>query len=347
MSRKIVKLKDVATIRTGKLNANAMVENGEYPFFTCSTEPSRIDTYAFDCECVIVAGNGAVGHSQYFKGKFNAYQRTYVITCNETVLTKYLYYVFQNGFEDFAKSQALVGGVPYIKLSMLEDYEIPLPPLTEQQAVVEKLDLLTEYAMGISKGIPKEIELRQKQYEYYRDEWLSFNKEVAFLSLDKVAKIRNGKGYKNFNSGDIPVYGSGGIMSYIDNFAYDKPSVLIPRKGSLSKLYYLEKPFWTVDTLFYTEINADLIIPKYLFYYLQTLHLEELNQSGGVPSLTQSQLNILKIPLPSLTEQQGIVDKLDLLTDYITELNDILQAELKLRDKQYKYYLEQCINYSY
>mgnify|MGYP006342546731 CR=1 FL=1 len=92
---------------------------------------------------------------------------------------------------------------------------------------------------------------------------------VDFRELCEVLKIKNGKDYKSFDEGDVPVYGSGGVMTYIDTAVYDKPSVLIPRKGSLDKLYYVETPFWNVDTIFYTEIDESKVIPKYVFYYLQ------------------------------------------------------------------------------
>lgn len=86
-------------------------------------------------------------------------------------------------------------------------------------------------------------------------------------------------------SGDIPVYGSGGIMAQVNTCIYDKPTVLIPRKGSIDKLYYTEKPFWNVDTIFYTEIDENFTIAKYIYYCLQKEHLEDYNTAGGVPSL--------------------------------------------------------------
>lgn len=157
---------------------------------------------------------------------------------------------------------------------------------------------------------------------------------VHFCTLDNVLKIKNGRDYKSFAQGDIPVYGSGGVIAYINKFAYDKPSVLIPRKGSIDKLYYVDTPFWTVDTIFYTDINTDLIEPKYVYYCLKKQHLEKLNTAGGVPSLTQAVLNKVKIPLPPLEVQQEIVRILDTFTELTTELT----TELEARKKQYEYY---------
>ena len=91
---------------------------------------------------------------------------------------------------------------------------------------------------------------------------------VEYKELSKILTIRNGKDYKMFQTGNIPVYGSGGIMTYIDTYAYNKPSVLIPRKGSIDKLYYVDTPFWNVDTIFYTEIDNTQILPRYLYHAL-------------------------------------------------------------------------------
>ena len=165
---------------------------------------------------------------------------------------------------------------------------------------------------------------------------------VEFQLLKEVARIRNGKDYKGFGEGMIPVYGTGGIMTRIDTAAYEKPSVLIPRKGSLNKLYFVDEPFWTVDTIFYTEINEDLIAPKFFYYYLATQHLEELNQAGGVPSLTQTVLNEIRIPVPPLIVQLEIVKVLDTFTKLEAEL----EAELEARRRQYQYYLNTLLSFS-
>src|SRR4051812_32479298 len=117
---------------------------------------------------------------------------------------------------------------------------------------------------------------------------------VPFKRLGDVVRIKNGKDHKPLGEGDIPVYGSGGVMRYADTFAYDKPSVLIPRKGSLGNLFYVDVPFWTVDTIFYTEIDETQASPKFLYYFLTTVGLGEMNQAGGVPSQTQSVLNELR-----------------------------------------------------
>lgn len=166
---------------------------------------------------------------------------------------------------------------------------------------------------------------------------------VEYKPLEKVLRIRNGSDYKGLCEGNIPVYGSGGIMTYVDRYAYDKPSVLIPRKGSIDKLYYVDTPFWNVDTIFYTEIYPNIAIPRYVYHCLLREHLEQYNTAGGVPSLTQKVLNKVKIPVPPIEVQCEIVRILD---DYATkteELKEKLSAELAARKKQYEYYRDKLL----
>ena len=164
---------------------------------------------------------------------------------------------------------------------------------------------------------------------------------VETKKLKVFLVIKNGSDYKSFGAGDYPVYGSGGIMTYINRYAYDKPSVLIPRKGSIEKLYYVEKPFWNVDTIFYTEIDTTKAIPKYVYYCLQKKHLKEYNTAGGVPSLTQKVLNDIEIPLPPLEIQREIVRILDNFTNLTAELT----AELTARQKQYEFYRDKLLTF--
>lgn len=135
-----IKLGDITKIRTGKLDANASSENGKYPFFTCSKDPLRIDSYSYDCECVLVAGNGDL-NVKYYKGKFDAYQRTYIIEDNSNgrLLIPYLYYFLELYVEELRK-QSIGGVIKYIKLVNLTDAIIELPSIEKQKEVVNILN---------------------------------------------------------------------------------------------------------------------------------------------------------------------------------------------------------------
>lgn len=168
---------------------------------------------------------------------------------------------------------------------------------------------------------------------------------VEYKELKEVLTIKNGKDYKGLDEGEYPVYGSGGIMTYVSEYAYNRPSVLIPRKGSIDKLYYVEEPFWNVDTIFYTEINTTKVVPRYVYFCLQREHLEQYNTAGGVPSLTQKVLNKVKIPVPPLEVQNEIVRILDNFTGLTDELTAKLTAELTARQKQYEFYRDKLLDF--
>ena len=139
--------------------------------------------------------------------------------------------------------------------------------------------------------------------------------------LGDVLAVRYGKDHKPLGNGQYPVYGSGGIMRYADRYLYDKESILIPRKGSLNNIFYQEGPFWTVDTMFWTEIDKAKVDPKFLFYQLTLVDLENLNVGSAVPSLTVPVINDIDITLPPLDEQKRIAGVLSSLDDKIDLLN--------------------------
>lgn len=168
-------------------------------------------------------------------------------------------------------------------------------------------------------------------------------KGVEFKRLSDIVRIKNGKDHKSLDEGDHPVYGSGGIMRYANAYVYDKPSVLIPRKGSLGNLFYVDVPFWNVDTIFYTEIDESQVLPKFLYFFLTTAGLGEMNQAGGVPSQTQTVLNELMIPIPPLEEQDRIVAILDKFDALVNDLSSGLPAEIKARRRQYEYYRDRLL----
>lgn len=141
--------------------------------------------------------------------------------------------------------------------------------------------------------------------------------------LGDALELKYGKDHKALNDGDIPVYGSGGIMRYADSFLYDKESILIPRKGTLNNIFYIDgvKPFWTVDTIFWSKINTEKVFGKFLFYYLKTIDFANLNVGSAVPSLTTKVLNEIEISMPSLEEQKAIAEVLSSLDDKIDLLH--------------------------
>lgn len=160
----VVRLGDYVKIRTGKLNANASDENGIYPFFTCAREISRINKFAFDCECVLVAGNGEL-NVKYYDGKFNAYQRTYVIEAlNKDVLsTKFLFYFLDKYIEQL-RHGAIGGVIKYIKLNHLTDINLLLFDIDTQNKIVAILDKASALVQKRQRTIDLLDELLKSQF---------------------------------------------------------------------------------------------------------------------------------------------------------------------------------------
>ena len=163
---------------------------------------------------------------------------------------------------------------------------------------------------------------------------------VEFRPLSDLVRIRNGCDYKTLSPGNVPVYGSGGVMTHVSEALGEGPTVLIPRKGSLDNIFFVEGEFWTVDTIFYTEIASDLD-PKFFYYKMKTMHLSQMNEAAGVPSMNQRKLGRIQIPVPPLEVQREIVRFLD----QFTMLEAELEAELEARRAQYEHYRNHLLSY--
>jgi type I restriction enzyme S subunit len=141
------------------------------------------------------------------------------------------------------------------------------------------------------------------------------------IKLCEVAEVKYGKAHQSLADGNVPAYGSGGLMRFVEKALYAEESILIPRKGSLNNVLYKNEPFWTVDTMFYTKLDKKIIFPKFLFYQLITVDFANMNVGSAVPSMTVQVLNEIDIKLPPLPEQQSIAEILSSLDDKIDLLH--------------------------
>ena len=360
------KLGNLCTIKTGKLNANAQVENGEYPFFTCDANPYKIDKYAFDTEALLLSGNGSqVGHLNYYKGKFNAYQRTYVLDRFCGIDVFYLYYYMKGTIRQYVMDKSKKGSVPYITLPMLENFELPIPDIIEQERIVGILDMFTSSIDNLKQQIAQ----RRKQYEFYRDQLLDLEgKEgVEMKTLGEIFDTRNGYTPSTSNSafwdgGVIPwfkmedIRDNGRILSdsnlHITPFAvkgkglFKANSIILATSATIGEhaLITVEHLCNQRFTNFYPNKDyADKVNMKYFYYYMFVIdewckqHLKQ----GSFASVDMTGLFNLLIPVPSLSEQQRIVDILDKFEASIQNL----ESQLSQREKQYEYYRNKLLTF--
>ena len=148
--------------------------------------------------------------------------------------------------------------------------------------------------------------------------------------LVELATIRYGKNQSKVvcNKSDIPIYGTGGQMGYAQIPLYEKPSVLIGRKGTIGKVKYVDHPFWTVDTLFYTEVNEQLVLPHFLYYAMSLIDLNKYNEGTTIPSLRTETLNRLELMVPSIEDQKKVLSILERFDEKIT-LNRAINHNLQ------------------
>lgn len=370
------------SIKTGKLNANAMTVDGEYPFFTCDEKPYRIDTFAFDTEAIIISGNGSqVGHISYYNGKFNAYQRTYVLSCLEDGSIFYCFHYLKAYLREYIYKFAKKGSVPYITLPMLEGFLIPLPPLPVQEEIVRLLDQLTETTQKYQAELEAEQDARKKQYEEYLNSFFGYdfddllaNKEIKgyqIMPLSELGTLTRGKrfvrddvkasGQPCIHYGDL--YTHYGIIADVTKTYLDrdfpkkmryaqKGDVVIVGAGEndwdigIGLVWNGEEPAAVHDACYILQHQMN---PKYISYYLRSacyhLQIKKYVSTGKICSISSEGIGKALIPIPSLEKQQRIVNILDRMDKAHKELCQSIETEIRMRKQQYEYYRNQLLDF--
>lgn len=185
---------------------------------------------------------------------------------------------------------------------------VPIPPIGEQEKIVsvlstwsiaiKKLTLLIEHKEENKKGLMQELLNGKVRVNGTSRSWTT-------NILGEILKFGSGRDYKHLGRGNIPVYGTGGIMTYVNDYLYEGESVGIGRKGTIDKPVFLKGKFWTVDTLFYTH-SFKGTIPKYTYYLFQSINWKKYNEASGVPSLSKTTIRKIPISLPTIEEQKSI-----------------------------------------
>lgn len=322
------KLGNLVSIQTGKLNSNASTENGAYPFFTCSREVFKTDTYSFDCECVLLAGNNAAGiyPLHFFQGKFDAYQRTYVIQgLDKTkIINRYLFYSMQPKL-DHLKSISTGAATKFLTLTILKDLELEIPPLPTQRKIAA---ILSAYDDLIENNLLRIKILEEMAQNLYREWFVKFrfpgHQNARFVDSPlgripegwEVTEFRNifdikyGKTLpktKISEVGPYPVYGAGDVIGYYDKVLCHKKCVLVTSRGNGSGTV------WRTREAAFVTNNSLIILPKidltywdYSFVELLLKHLNimEAKTGSAQPQVTIENLNYVKAIVPEKSNVQ-------------------------------------------
>lgn len=154
--------------------------------------------------------------------------------------------------------------------------------------------------------------------------------------LKQVLKIGNGKDHSILQDGKYPVYGSGGLMRYVDSYLYEGESILLPRKGTLSNIQYVDGKFWTVDTCYYSVIDKNIAYPYYLYRLLKSCDLSGLDSGASIPSMTSKTYYGIKVELPDVQTQQKIASILTVYDNLIENNNKRIKILEQMAENLYK-----------
>ena len=349
MSWKRVRLADIIYMRTGKLDSNASVPDGDYPFFTCSQQTLRIDEPAFDTKAVLLGGNNAAGvfPLKYYEGQFNAYQRTYVIeSLDPKVLNiRFLFYSLIPALSHF-QSVSIGATTQYLTKGILDNFQVALPSISKQDRIAS---ILSAYDDLIENN-RRRIQLLEQAARLLYSEWFVYLRFPAHehvkikdgvpegwekKPLGEVAPLRYGKALKKDDrvSGSFPVYGSSGIVGTHKKALVTGPAIIVGRKGNVGSVYWSKNDFHPIDTVYFIETKY---CTTYLYYAL--LHMQFINTDVAVPGLNRDLAHSRTLLIPddkifALFEQDVVVihNQIDLLTKYneaLTQARDILLPRL-------------------
>lgn len=337
-----VKLEAIVSVVTGKKDANYGSEDGEYTFFTCAGEPIRCDGFSFEGESLLLPGNGAnVGQVFYYNGKFEAYQRTYVLQAIvDNINLKYLYYQMLFAWNDANKDEQFGSATNYIKMGNFTSYDVPLPPLAEQKRIVEqienlfaKLDETKEKAQMVIDGY------ESRNASVYNEafsgkltaKWREDNKKENCWEVkrfDEVAYIKSNLvspadylDYPHIAPDNIEK--RTGILLDYHTIAEDGVTSGKHRFYAGQILYSKIRPYLSKVVMvdFDGLCSADMYPieakenAKFLLYYmLSDAFLEQASSAGSrsvLPKINQKELSAIKVPVTTVDEQAEVVRVLD------------------------------------
>ncbi len=346
MSYAYSKLKDITTIKTGKLDSNAAVANGIYPFFTCDPNTLRINAWAYDTEAVLLAGNNASGNytAKYYYGQFNAYQRTYIIESvdKEKLNVRYLQYAMNQQLK-LLKVMSAGSTTKFLKLGMLHNLEIPFPDIETQRRIASILSAYDDLIENNQKQIKLLEEAAQRLYkEWFVD--LRFpgweNAKIVdgvpegweLKQICSIADIKAGGDKPEIVNKDksentpIPIYANGiekdGLYGYTTKPVIEKESVTISARGTVGFVFLRRTPYVPIVRLL--SVIPHSIPAIYMYYSLKNETFERngtSQQQITVPMVKNKELLIADI---------SVVDKFTLkVTEYHDKI-DILKTQIEL-----------------
>lgn len=371
------KLGEVCDLIRGKVYSKDYLKNnpGDYPVYSSQTanngELGRISTYDYDGEFLTWTTDGAyAGTIFHRKGRFSITNVCGLIKIQSGLLIiRFLYYWLSLKAKDYVYQGM---GNPKLMSNQMETIPIPIPPLPIQQEIVRILDTFTELQKELTANLQTELDVRKKQYAYYRDCLLNFEgvDGVEWKKLGEIANFRRGSFPQPY--GKKEWYDGIGAMPFVqvadisDNkqlvketsrkisivaqpksvFA-PKGSIIISLQGSIGRIAVTQYDAYIDRTIAIFQDISKNIIPTYFVYQLERIFEEKEKKARGgiIKTITKEEFTEFPIPIPPLPEQRRIVAILDHFETLVNDLSVGLPAELEARRKQYEYYRDKLLTF--
>jgi type I restriction enzyme, S subunit len=343
-------------------------EEFQYPIYSNGSNEKALygytDNYKIDKDAVTISARGTIGYHSVRRAKFTPIVRLITLIPSIKIITvKFLNYVL-----DITAIGHSGGSIPQLTVPNVKKIKIPIPPLTIQKEIVKILDNFTRLEAELEAYLEADLEVRRKQYEYYREELLRFGDDVEFRTLGEICKVTSGgtpsKSKIEFWAGGVlpwlksescnnkPIYQA---TNFITDLGLLKSSAKLIKKNAtlmalvgatIFKTAYLEFDSTTNQNIASIKSKDELILKdKFTFYYLTNLYGELKNKMKDYGMLNLTTLRKIKIPIPPLPEQNRIVAILDKFDTLVNDISTGLPAEITARKKQYEYYRNQLLTF--
>lgn len=349
-----VKLGDCCNILDSQRKpvAKGARSNGIYPYYGANGIQDYVSDYIFDGTYVLVGEDGSVitknGNPviNWATGKIWVNNHAHILGENDKAILRYLFFILQT----LDITPLIHGNIPKLTKGDLKDLEIPLPPLSVQEAIVNILDRFTVYAAELQA----ELQARQQQYNYYRDTLLSFEgrEDVEWKKLGEVADLGTGSHntQDGLSEGKYPFYTRGSEILYLNNYDYDETAIITAGDGAgVGKVFHFVQGKYALHQRAYRIVpNEKIVLARFVYYYIGATfynYIMKSSVSSSVVSIRKPMMVDYPIPVPSIEEQEKVISILDRFDTLVNDLSQGLPAEIEARQQQYEYYRDQLLTF--
>ena len=348
---KLEKLGNIATIKTGKYDVNHSTPDGEYVFYTCAFGQFKSPTYSFEGPAIILPGNGAnVGEVFFYDGKFEAYQRTYVVQ-NFKADPSYIYTYFKAKWKNSLRNKQFGSATNYIRLNNLTDFIIPVPPLADQLHIAKLLSKAENLISQRKESITVLDEFLKSTFTELFGNVTNNEKGFEKMNFAKVALNENSKRIpvrqsdRDAREGIYPYYGATGIIDTIDDYKFDGDYLLIAEDGKnllfrkKNNAFMATGRFWVNNHAHVLSFNGVCNL-KYLEYFLNSIDFRPYITGIDQVKLNKENLDRIPVPVPPVqlqTRFAQIVEKTETLkTQYQQSLQELENLYGSLSQRAFK-----------